>query len=182
MAPTYHAASEAEIRATVGTTVTQRTVKNRFCHGTSDVHVFVRRMPGECLQANALWPIHTGPTPGVMVTIACEITRSLPKGARMRYHWTTVLASHTTSTGHPRIETTTGRIIGRLECGRTQLEVFEELVIAQSVTSRLWQRFQDDATGTTVSKQTMYGRLGHIGVYARRSVRCVPLTATHCRL
>ncbi|GFW91224.1 HTH_Tnp_Tc3_2 domain-containing protein [Trichonephila clavipes] len=25
-------------------------------------------------------------------------------------------------------------------------------------------------------------RLGHIGLYARRPVRCVPLTATHCRL
>ncbi|GFT30053.1 HTH_Tnp_Tc3_2 domain-containing protein [Trichonephila clavipes] len=37
-----------------------------------------------------------------------------------------------------------GRIIGRLKCGRTQLEVSEELGIAQSVISRLWQRFQDD--------------------------------------
>ncbi|GFX93394.1 transposable element Tcb1 transposase [Trichonephila clavipes] len=37
-----------------------------------------------------------------------------------------------------------GRIIERLECGRTQLEVSEELGIAQSVISRLWQRFQDD--------------------------------------
>ncbi|GBM07894.1 hypothetical protein AVEN_96507-1 [Araneus ventricosus] len=37
-----------------------------------------------------------------------------------------------------------GRIIRRLECGRTQLEVSEELGIAQSVISRLWQRFQDD--------------------------------------
>ncbi|GFV65196.1 transposable element Tcb1 transposase [Trichonephila clavipes] len=60
------------------------------------------------------------------------------------------------------------RIIGRLECGRTQLEVSEELGIAQSVNSRLWQRFQDDANGTCL--------------YARRPVRCVPLTATHCRL
>ncbi|GBL84375.1 hypothetical protein AVEN_34034-1, partial [Araneus ventricosus] len=119
-----------------------------------------------------------------------------------------------------------GRIIGRLECGRTQLEVSEELGIAQSVISRLWQRFQDDgnvsrcystgrprvttpnedrylavtakrnrrstasdlsrqlssATGTTVSRQTVYRRLGHIGLYARRPVRCVPLIATHCRL
>ncbi|GFW90768.1 transposable element Tcb1 transposase [Trichonephila clavipes] len=75
-----------------------------------------------------------------------------------------------------------GRIIGRLECGRTQLEVFEELGIAQSVISRFWQRFQDDATGTTVSRQTVYRRLGHIGLYARRPVRCVPLIATHCRL
>ncbi|GFX86295.1 transposable element Tcb1 transposase [Trichonephila clavipes] len=88
------------------------------------------------------------------------------------------------------------RIIGRLECGRTQLEVSEELRIAQSVISRLWQRFQDDGnsiasdlsrqhpstTGTTVSRQTVYRRLGHIGLYARRPVRCVPLTATHCHL
>ncbi|GFX79741.1 HTH_Tnp_Tc3_2 domain-containing protein [Trichonephila clavipes] len=80
-----------------------------------------------------------------------------------------------------------GRIIGRLECGRTQMEVSKELGIAQSVISRLWQQFQDDAnlsstTGTTVSRQTVYRHLGHIGLYARRSVRCVPLTTTHCRL
>ncbi|GFW29921.1 transposable element Tcb1 transposase [Trichonephila clavipes] len=37
-----------------------------------------------------------------------------------------------------------GRIIDRLECGRTQQEVSEEHGIAQSVISRLWQRFQDD--------------------------------------
>ncbi|GFW81901.1 uncharacterized protein TNCV_2885751 [Trichonephila clavipes] len=37
-----------------------------------------------------------------------------------------------------------GRIIGRLECGRTQLEVSAELGIVQSVISRLWQRFQDN--------------------------------------
>ncbi|GFW81479.1 HTH_Tnp_Tc3_2 domain-containing protein [Trichonephila clavipes] len=116
-----------------------------------------------------------------------------------------------------------GRIIGRLKCGRTQLEVSER---AQSVISRLWQRFRDDgnvsrcyrtsrprvttpnedqyleviakrnrwsiatdlsrqlssATGTTVSRQTVYRRLGHIGLYARRPVRCVLLTAIHCRL
>ncbi|GFT59267.1 HTH_Tnp_Tc3_2 domain-containing protein [Trichonephila clavipes] len=119
-----------------------------------------------------------------------------------------------------------GRIIGRLECGHTQLEVSEELGIAQSVISRLWQRFQDDgnvsrcystghprvitpnedrylavtakrnrwstasdlsrqfssATGTTVSRQTVYRHLGRISLYACRPVRCVPLTATHCRL
>ncbi|GFW51871.1 transposable element Tcb1 transposase [Trichonephila clavipes] len=106
------------------------------------------------------------------------------------------------------------------------LEKSKEHGIAQSVISRLWQRFQDDgngsrcystgrprvttlnedrylaitakrnrrstasnlsrqlssATGTTVSRQTVYRRLGHIGLYARRPVRCVPLTATHCRL
>ncbi|GFX76180.1 transposable element Tcb2 transposase [Trichonephila clavipes] len=77
------------------------------------------------------------------------------------------------------------------------LEVTEELGIAQSVISRLWQRFQDNvttdrptdlsrqlssATGTTVSRQTVYRHLGHIGLYGRRLARCVPLTATHCRL
>ncbi|GFT58300.1 transposable element Tcb1 transposase [Trichonephila clavipes] len=121
-----------------------------------------------------------------------------------------------------------GRIIGRMECGRTQLEVSEELGIAQSVISRLSQRFQDDgnvsrgystgrlrvatpnderyiylavtakrntrstasdlsrqlssATGTTVSRQTLYKRLGNICLYARRPVKCIPLTATHCQL
>ncbi|GFX16167.1 transposable element Tcb1 transposase [Trichonephila clavipes] len=100
-----------------------------------------------------------------------------------------------------------GRIIGRLECGRTQLEVSEELGIAQSVISRLWQRFQDYGNVSRCycqkkqtehsirpvssalfsyrydsSRQTVYGRLGHIDLYARRPVRCAPLTATHCRL
>ncbi|GFV73294.1 transposable element Tcb1 transposase [Trichonephila clavipes] len=119
-----------------------------------------------------------------------------------------------------------GRIIGRLECGRTQLEVSEELGIAQSVISRLWQRFQDDGNmsrccNTQVApelqcrmrtgiwqllpkeqtehrirpvssalfsyrynslRQTVYRRLGRIGLYTRRPVRCVPLTATHNRL
>ncbi|GFV98723.1 HTH_Tnp_Tc3_2 domain-containing protein [Trichonephila clavipes] len=121
-----------------------------------------------------------------------------------------------------------GRTIGRLECGRTQMEGSEVLGIAQSVISRLWQQFQDDgnvrrcystgrprvttpnedryiylavtakrnrrstvsdlsrqlssATGTTVSRLTVYRRLERIGLYARRPVGCVPLTATHCRL
>ncbi|GFV39530.1 HTH_Tnp_Tc3_2 domain-containing protein [Trichonephila clavipes] len=38
------------------------------------------------------------------------------------------------------------------------------------------------ATVTTVSRQTVYRHLEQIGLYARRPVRCVPLTATHCRL
>ncbi|GFX53772.1 transposable element Tcb1 transposase [Trichonephila clavipes] len=107
-----------------------------------------------------------------------------------------------------------GRIIGRRKCERTQLKVSEKLGIAQSVISRLWQRFQDDgnvsrcyskgcpriptpnedrylavtakknsrstasdlsrqlssATGTTVSRQTVYRRLECIGLYARRPV------------
>ncbi|GFU29887.1 transposable element Tcb1 transposase [Trichonephila clavipes] len=82
------------------------------------------------------------------------------------------------------------------------LEVSEELGITQSVISMLWQRFQDDVTakrnrrntssdlsrqlssgsGATISRQTKYRRLGDIDLYARRPVRCVPLTATHCHL
>ncbi|GFY29642.1 transposable element Tcb1 transposase [Trichonephila clavipes] len=38
------------------------------------------------------------------------------------------------------------------------------------------------ATGTTVSRQTEYRRLGHIVLCACRPVRCIPLTATHCRM
>ncbi|GFW61428.1 uncharacterized protein TNCV_346761 [Trichonephila clavipes] len=49
-----------------------------------------------------------------------------------------------------------GRIIRRLECGCTQVEVSEELGIAQSVTSRIWQRFQDDGN---VSRCYSTGRL-----------------------
>ncbi|GFY02502.1 uncharacterized protein TNCV_3503831 [Trichonephila clavipes] len=49
-----------------------------------------------------------------------------------------------------------GRIIGRLECGRTQLEVSEELGIEQSIISRLWRRFQDDGN---VSRYYSTGRL-----------------------
>ncbi|KFM71592.1 Transposable element Tcb1 transposase, partial [Stegodyphus mimosarum] len=48
-----------------------------------------------------------------------------------------------------------GRIIGCLECGRTKLEVSDELGIAQSVISRLWQQFQDDGN---VSRRYSTGR------------------------
>ncbi|GFU59644.1 transposable element Tcb1 transposase [Trichonephila clavipes] len=52
----------------------------------------------------------------------------------------------------------------------------------RSTASDLSRRQLSLATGTTVSRQTVYRRLGHIGLYARRPVRCVPLTVTHCRL
>ncbi|GFS82553.1 HTH_Tnp_Tc3_2 domain-containing protein [Trichonephila clavipes] len=51
----------------------------------------------------------------------------------------------------------------------------------RSIASDL-SRQLSSATGRTVSRQTVYRHLGQIGLYARRSVRCVPLTATHCRL
>ncbi|GFS60057.1 transposable element Tcb1 transposase [Trichonephila clavipes] len=56
------------------------------------------------------------------------------------------------------------------------------MVINRRSTASDLSRQLSSATGTTVSRQTVYRRLGHIDLYARRSVRCVPLTATHCRL
>ncbi|GFV58110.1 transposable element Tcb1 transposase [Trichonephila clavipes] len=66
------------------------------------------------------------------------------------------------------------------ECGPVYLTVTAKRN-RRSTASDL-SRQLSSATGTTVSRQTVYRRLGHIGLYARRPVRCVPLTATHCRL
>ncbi|GFW10393.1 HTH_Tnp_Tc3_2 domain-containing protein [Trichonephila clavipes] len=119
-----------------------------------------------------------------------------------------------------------GRIIGRLECGCTQLQVSEELGIAQSIIFRLWQRFQDDGNvsrcystvrlrvttpnedryiyifGSYCQKKQTEHSIRSVSsalfsyrydsfkadcvqalvLYARRPVRWVPLTATHCHL
>ncbi|GFT08014.1 transposable element Tcb1 transposase [Trichonephila clavipes] len=56
------------------------------------------------------------------------------------------------------------------------------MVINRRSTASDLSRQLSSATGTTVSRQTVYRRLGHIGLYARMPARCVPLTATHCRL
>ncbi|GFY34576.1 transposable element Tcb1 transposase [Trichonephila clavipes] len=58
---------------------------------------------------------------------------------------------------------------------------FKMMVINRRSTAYNLCRQLSSATGTTVSRQTMYRRLGHIGLYARRPVRCVSLTTTHCR-
>ncbi|GFY28247.1 HTH_Tnp_Tc3_2 domain-containing protein [Trichonephila clavipes] len=69
-----------------------------------------------------------------------------------------------------------GRIIERLECGRTQLEVSKELGIAQSVISRLWQRFQDDGNvsrcySTGRPRVTTPNEDRYLAVTARRNRR-----------
>ncbi|GFX83286.1 transposable element Tcb1 transposase [Trichonephila clavipes] len=56
------------------------------------------------------------------------------------------------------------------------------MIINRRSTASDLSRQLSSATCTTVSRQTVYRRLGHIGLYARRPVRCVPLTATHCCL
>ncbi|GFX40438.1 HTH_Tnp_Tc3_2 domain-containing protein [Trichonephila clavipes] len=74
------------------------------------------------------------------------------------------------STGHPRVTTPNGDRYLAVTAKRNRRSTASDL-------SR-----QLSANGTTVSRQTVYRRLEHIGLYARRPVRCVSLTATHCRL
>ncbi|GFV20381.1 transposable element Tcb1 transposase [Trichonephila clavipes] len=49
-------------------------------------------------------------------------------------------------------------------------------------TASVLSRQLSSATGTTVSWKTVYRSLWHIGLYARRPVRCVPITETLCHL
>ncbi|GFW48781.1 transposable element Tcb1 transposase [Trichonephila clavipes] len=56
------------------------------------------------------------------------------------------------------------------------------MVINRRSTASDLSRQLSSATGTRVSRQTVYRCLGYIGLYARRPFRCVPLSATHCRL
>ncbi|GFW69433.1 transposable element Tcb2 transposase [Trichonephila clavipes] len=120
---------------------------------------------------------------------------------------------------------TRGRIIGRLEEGRSVTSVAAEFGISHSIVSRLWRQFQttatairgfssgrprgttpaDDryivlqarrnrrqtageiaryttqATGRPISRFTVARRLHGGGLFARRPVRCVPLTPAHRR-
>ncbi|GFV17713.1 transposable element Tcb2 transposase [Trichonephila clavipes] len=119
-----------------------------------------------------------------------------------------------------------GRIIGKLEEGRSVTSVAAEFGIAHSIVSRLWRQFQttgtaiwgfssgrprgttpaDDryivlqarrnrrqtageiaryttqATGRPISRFTVARRLHGGGLFARRPVRCVPLTPAHRRM
>ncbi|GFX31414.1 transposable element Tcb2 transposase [Trichonephila clavipes] len=120
---------------------------------------------------------------------------------------------------------TRGRIIGKLEEGRSVTSVAAEFGIAHSIVSRLWRQFQTTGTairgfssgrprGTTpaddryivlqarrnrrhtageiarhttqanggpISRFTVARRLHGGGLFARRPVRCVPLTPVHRR-
>ncbi|GFT03760.1 HTH_Tnp_Tc3_2 domain-containing protein [Trichonephila clavipes] len=86
---------------------------------------------------------------------------------------------------------TRGRIIGKLEEGRSVTSVAAEFGIAHSIVSRLWRQFQ--TTGTAIRgsvvvvheephpQMTGTLRLHGGGLFARRPVRCVPLTPAHRR-
>ncbi|GFU34671.1 transposable element Tcb2 transposase [Trichonephila clavipes] len=65
---------------------------------------------------------------------------------------------------------TRGRIIGKLEEGRSVTSVAAEFGIAHSI-----------VTGRPISRFTVARRLHGGGLFARRPVRCVPLTPAHRR-
>ncbi|GFV78326.1 transposable element Tcb1 transposase [Trichonephila clavipes] len=73
------------------------------------------------------------------------------------------------STGHPRVTTP----------NEDRYLAVTDKINRRSTASDL-SRQLSSGTGTTVSRQTVYRHLGNIGLYARRSVRCVPLTTAHC--
>ncbi|GFX69313.1 transposable element Tcb1 transposase [Trichonephila clavipes] len=97
---------------------------------------------------------------------------------------------------------TRGRIIGKLEEGRSVTSVAAEFGIAHSIVSRLWRQFQTtgtairgnrrqtageiarhttQTTGRPISRFTVARRLHGGGLFTRRPVRCVPLTPAHRR-
>ncbi|GFY26515.1 transposable element Tcb1 transposase [Trichonephila clavipes] len=84
---------------------------------------------------------------------------------------------------------TRGRIIGKLEEGRSVTSVAAEFGIAHSIVSRLWRSFQTTGTAIRVfssghprgTTQADDRRLHGGGLFARRPVRCVPLTPAHRR-
>ncbi|GFV65421.1 transposable element Tcb2 transposase [Trichonephila clavipes] len=72
---------------------------------------------------------------------------------------------------------TRGRIIGKLEEGRSVTSVAAEFGIAHSIVSRLWRHMDR----RPISRFTVARRLHGGGLFARCRVRCVPLTPAHRR-
>ncbi|GFV04850.1 HTH_Tnp_Tc3_2 domain-containing protein [Trichonephila clavipes] len=128
----------------------------------------------ECIRVTsgllgAAWQIY-----GLPNTARKNEERGIPQSVIPR-HWQQFQddgnVSRCYSTGHPRVTTPNEdrylAVIAKRNRWNTALDLTRQLF---------------SATSMTVSRQTVYRRLGHIGLYARRPVRCVPLTATHCRL
>ncbi|GFU59487.1 transposable element Tcb2 transposase [Trichonephila clavipes] len=83
---------------------------------------------------------------------------------------------------------TRGRIIGKCEEGRSVTSVAAEFGIAHSTVRRNRRqtageiaRHTTQATGRPISRFTVARRLHGGGLFARRPVRCVPLTSAHRR-
>ncbi|GFS74495.1 transposable element Tcb2 transposase [Trichonephila clavipes] len=105
------------------------------------------------------------------------------------------------SSRHHKVDFMRGRIIGKIEEGRTITDVAREFDIAHSVVSRLWKSFKTTGMcsrrhgggrvrtgGKSVScclrkadlpRKTVARRLRGGGLYERRPVVCVPLTRQH---
>ncbi|GFU37786.1 transposable element Tcb1 transposase [Trichonephila clavipes] len=83
---------------------------------------------------------------------------------------------------------TRGRIIGKLEEGRSVTSVAAEFGIAHSIARRNRRqtageiaRHTTQVTGRPISRFTVARRLHGGGLFARRPVRCIPLTPAHRR-
>ncbi|GFT82368.1 nibrin [Trichonephila clavipes] len=75
------------------------------------------------------------------------------------------------------------RIIGRLECGRTQLEVSKDLGIAQSVISRLLFSLQSDFRRTLIwrAPDTRYSQENTTERHCYGGARWLARLCKHCR-
>ncbi|GFX59979.1 HTH_Tnp_Tc3_2 domain-containing protein [Trichonephila clavipes] len=103
---------------------------------------------------------------------------------------------------NPLDDFTRGRMIGKLEEGRTVASVVAEFGINKSVVSRAWKAFQttgiaakrgrrqsasviaqqlSTATGRQVSRFTVTSLLHKGGLFVRRPERCLPLKVDHRR-
>ncbi|GFX70165.1 transposable element Tcb2 transposase [Trichonephila clavipes] len=95
------------------------------------------------------------------------------------------------------------RIVGRLEAGLCQVQIYREFSLTPSVIRDLWKLFPDSgsiernfgggtasqltrylyaATGTRVSRMTVSKRLHQRGLFTRRPAVCVQLTSTNGRV
>ncbi|GFY18568.1 transposable element Tcb2 transposase [Trichonephila clavipes] len=117
-------------------------------------------------------PRNQTPVRGDILEVSEElgIAQSVISGLLQRYH-DDGNVSRCYNTGRPRVTTPNEDRYLEVTAKRNRRSTASDL-----------SRQLSSATGTIVSRQTVYRRLGHIGVYARSPVRFVSLTATHCRL
>ncbi|GFS78903.1 transposable element Tcb1 transposase [Trichonephila clavipes] len=138
--------------------------ESRFHLWDHDGRIHVRCYAGKRCLPECVIERNSGPTPRFMVWGAISY--------HGRFNLLRIEGNvDINSTGYPRVTTPNeGRYLA-VTAKRNRRSKASDL-----------SRQLSSATGTTVSRQTVYRCLGHIGLYARRPVRCVPVTATHCRL
>ncbi|KFM58878.1 Transposable element Tcb1 transposase, partial [Stegodyphus mimosarum] len=172
MSVAHRTASSADIQAFISTKVTQKTVANPLFEGQ-------RRATGpvgaiELISTTCdFGDVKLGLTAERSGDLLCSMgTVSV---LYKRWLWQQFQddgnVSRHYSTGLPRVTTPNEDRYLAVTAKRNRRSTASDL-----------SRQLSSATGTTVSRQTGYRRLGQIGLYARRPVRCIPLTGTHCRL